>query len=384
MKLGTTSLRDACRLREFKRKRISSYDRTGGNQDFYIIPAGEKKIIAEIHGAGCITHIWVTMANSERHFPRNVIIRMWWDGEQNPSVEAPIGDFFGCGHGKRVDFVSAPLQMSPQRGKGFNCWWPMPYEKKAIIEIENDTEKQLTFYFYVDYEEYKELPKFNTVPIGRFHAWFNRGVYETMTHDRDTGKKFGRIEWQISGGKNTKENGGYKENHLIADIKGKGQYVGANINIVNPNYFLINWPGEGDDMIFIDGDEEPTLYGTGTEDYINTAYSPTYKHCAPYHGIIIPGKFNYLGQITYYRYHIEDPVSFEKSAKVTIEHGHDNHRGGIWDTTAYWYQIEPHEPFPPLPAKKDRMPVDYTWNKARLIFLLIVILGWLSWKFWPF
>ena len=165
---------------------------------------------------------------------------MWWDGEQNPSVEAPIGDFFGCGHGKRVDFVSAPLQMSPQRGKGFNCWWPMPYEKKAIIEIENDTEKQLTFYFYIDYEEYKELPKFNTVPIGRFHAWFNRGVYETMTHDRDTGKKFGRIEWQISGGKNTKENGGYKENHLIADIKGKGQYVGANINIVNPNYFLIN------------------------------------------------------------------------------------------------------------------------------------------------
>ncbi len=384
MKLGSSSLRDIAKLRRFKRKRVSSYDPSGGNKDYWEFAPKERKTIAEIQGAGCITHIWVTMTNFEKYFPRNVIVRMWWDHETEPSVQAPIGDFFGCGHGKRVDFTSAPLQMSPQGGKGFNCWWPMPFGTHAKIEIENDTEKKLIFYFYVDYEEYEAHPAEGDLPIGRFHAWFNRGVYKTMLYDRDTKKKFNPFEWQFVGGKNTRANGGYDENHLIADIKGKGQYVGANINITNPNYATLNWPGEGDDMIFIDGDQDPTLYGTGTEDYINTAYSPTYKYCAPYHGVIIPGKFNWLGQISYYRYHIEDPVSFEKSCKVTIEHGHDNHRGGIWDTTAYWYQIEPHQPFPPLPSKKERTPKDYSWNKARLGLILFVVILFLLIKFWPF
>jgi hypothetical protein len=111
-------------------------------------------------------------------------------------------------------------------------------------------------------------------------------------------------------------------------------------------------------MIFIDDDidGEPTLYGTGTEDYVNQAFSPQEIYSAPYHGCIIPGEFNWKGKITYYRYHIQDPIRFMKAIKVTIEHGHNNTRGDIWETTAYWYQIEPHAPLPPLPNREARAP----------------------------
>ena len=121
---------------------------------------------------------------------------------------------------------------------------------------------------------------------------------------------------------------------------------------------IMNWPGEGDDMIWIDGDMggEPTLYGTGTEDYVNTAFSPREKFSAPYHGVIKGGRRNWVGKITYYRYHVQDPIPFQKEIKVSIEHGHDNHRAGNWTTTAYWYQLEPHARFPDFPSREERMP----------------------------
>ena len=132
-------------LRKFARRRVSSYDRTGGNLDFLIIAPGEKKTIFDVEGPGCITHIWSTQAAmGAPFFPRHVIIRMWWDHEEHPSVECPLGDFFGLGHGERINFCSAPLQMSPQSGKGMNCWWPMPFRKHARIEIENDNPQSWT------------------------------------------------------------------------------------------------------------------------------------------------------------------------------------------------------------------------------------------------
>ena len=118
-----------------------------------------------------------------------------------------------------------------------------------------------------------------------------------------------------------------------------------------------DWPGEGDDMIFIDGESwPPQLHGTGTEDYVNMAWCPTQEYHAPYHGIILPGKDNWKDKITYYRYHIQDPVMFEKSIRVTIEHGHNNHRSDDWSSTAYWYQTEPHKEFPKLPEVEKRLP----------------------------
>ncbi|MHA1451710.1 MAG: DUF2961 domain-containing protein, partial [Promethearchaeota archaeon] len=131
-----SDLANIANLRKFKRKRISSYDRTGGNQDWFEIQPNEKKILFEVDGPACIKHIWMTMGaiGAGQHWRRNVIIRMYWDGEEHPSVEVPISDFFGLGHGEIKNFVSAPLQMRPRGRRGFNCWWPMPFKNHAKIE----------------------------------------------------------------------------------------------------------------------------------------------------------------------------------------------------------------------------------------------------------
>lgn len=390
--LGTTSLRDITRLRKFKRRRTSSYDPSGGNMDNFHIKPGEKRIIFESDGPGCINHIWSTqMCLGSKNWLRNVIIRMWWDMEENPSVECPLGDFFGMGHAQRENFISEPLQMSPEKGKGFNCWWPMPFRTHAKIEIENQDSNGyvpdvknplkrnmgLIFYYYVDYETYQKWDEDPENPIGYFHCQFNRIDYKKdVKHDFETGRKYKLLEWQMTGGKNTRENGGYDRNYPILHAKGKGHYVGCHLNIDNRWRWNYNWPGEGDDMIFIDEDigKEPTLYGTGTEDYVNTAFCPQQKYTAPYHGVIKGGGFNWMGKITYYRYHIQDPIAFEKEIIVSIEHGHNNVRGDPWESTAYWYQLEPHTPFPKLPSIKDRAPrksISFPpWLKKSFIFLL--------------
>jgi hypothetical protein len=373
--MGSNSLRTIFRLTDSTRRRTSSYDRTGGNRDFLVIAPGERKVIFEEAGPGCITHIWTTqLCGGAKRWPRNIILRIWWDDEPAPSVECPLGDFFGLGHGERIDFVSMPLQMSPQKGKGFNCWWPMPFKSRARIEIENDEPESrfpgmaigakgsvpgIVFYYYVDYERYERLPDGEFDDVGSFHAQFRRtDGGKDMRIDRDTGRRMGPLVWQFNGGKNTRANGGYDRNHVILEAEGAGRYVGCNINISNRWRWNYNWPGEGDDMIFIDDDVggEPTLCGTGTEDYVNTAFCPQEKYSAPCHGIIKGGGFNWTGKITYYRYHIYDPIPFRKRILATIEHGHNNTRGDLWETTAYWYQREPHSTFPVLPDRDHRRP----------------------------
>jgi len=212
---GSTSLRDIMKLRSFKRRRKSSFDKTGGNMDNLRIKPGEKVTIFQRNGPGCINHIWSTqMCFGEPYFLRHLIIRIFWDDEETPSVECPIGDFFGLGHGERINFVSEPLQMSPQKGKGFNCWWPMPFRKNARIEIENDNPKSfapgddglkspgLIFYYYVDYEIYEKWPQEDdTTPIGYFHCCFRTVDYKNdMKRDPDTGKKYKKMEWQATAG----------------------------------------------------------------------------------------------------------------------------------------------------------------------------------------
>ncbi len=344
-----SSLRELSLERKGKRKRISSYDKSGGNADFLIIQQGSTKTIANVKGAGCITHIWMTFASFQRdelNVPRKIVLRIYWDGEAHPSVEAPIGDFFGLGHGITKNYASAALCMSPQDGKSFNCFFPMPFAKEAKIEIINECDNLLNFYFYVDYEEYKKLDEKEL----RFHAFWNRvnpceGVSDADMNNEEY--EFGR--------KNTT---GIK-NYLLLEAEGKGHYVGCNLNVHNLRMTdKWNWYGEGDDMIFIDGEKwPPTLHGTGTEDYFNTAYCPQQEYNAPYHGIILGGGPNWSGKSSLYRHHIMDPITFEKSIKVTIEHGHNNHRSDDYSSTAYWYQREPHKRFRPLPAIKDRLPL---------------------------
>jgi hypothetical protein len=287
-----------------------------------------------------------SLNKDELYLPRKLVLRMYWDGEEDPSVEVPLGDFFGLGHGMTRNYTSAVLMMSPEDGKSFNCYFPMPFASQARLEVENETESAVRVYFYVDYEEYDEL---NGDEL-RFHAQWNSerltdGVDDTNISNEDFS----------FGGSNVTGDG----NYVILDAVGAGHYVGCNLNIHNRRFTdKWNWYGEGDDMIFIDGEPwPPSLHGTGMEDYFNTAWCPTQEICTPYHGIILGGGPNWSGKISMYRYHIEDPIMFNKSIRVTIEHGHNNHRSDDYSSTAYWYQTEPHRSFRKLPCVQDRLPL---------------------------
>ncbi|MBB6672435.1 glycoside hydrolase family 172 protein [Cohnella nanjingensis] len=345
-----TSLASLSLARSGRRKRESSYDRTGGNKDYFSIGPGDRTEICSIRGAGAITHIWMTMATDalveEAFLPRKIVLRMYWDEETEPSVEAPIGDFFGMGHGLTRNYASAALMMSPEDGKAFNSFFRMPFASGARIVVESEAAQPIKFYFYVDYEQYESLAAEEL----RFHAQWHR---ENPTDGiPEAGADNAHFEF---GGKNTTGDG----NYVILDAVGRGHYVGCNFNVHNlRDTREWNWYGEGDDMIFIDGEPwPPTLHGTGMEDYFNTAWCPQQEVCTPYHGIILGGGPNWSGKISTYRYHILDPIMFERSIKVTIEHGHNNHRSDDVSSTAYWYQEEPHRPFPPLPKAEARLPV---------------------------
>jgi len=207
----------------------------------------------------------------------------------------------------------------------------------------------------VDYEIYHQLPD----EMLRFHAQWRREIPTDGLSEREFGS---HREWLFEG-----ENKDGKGNYVVVEAEGKGHYCGCHVNIHNlSTSSLWDWPGEGDDMIFIDGEPfPPRLYGTGTEDYVNMAWCPTQEYSAPYHGLILGGLHNWKGLITYYRYHIADPIMFEKEIKVTIEHGHNNHRNDDWSTTAYWYQTEPHLKFPAMKAVNERLPIiadDFIWE----------------------
>jgi len=237
-------LHDLPRLRNHRRRRFSSFDRTGGNRDYIVLDPGETATLAEMTGPGCVKHVWVTMRTEMKWHLRKLVLRAYWDGEEHPSVEAPIGDFFGIGHGVAHNYVSAPLQMSPEDGRGFNCWWPMPYSYGARVTVENQGEGQVTaFYYYVDYEEWAEPEP----GLGRFHAMWRR---ENPT-DGVPDKGMLNREWMFAG-----ENPRGEGNYLILEAEGRGHYVGCNVNFVNLRETEeFNWYGEGDDMIFIDGEE---------------------------------------------------------------------------------------------------------------------------------
>lgn len=338
------------KLREGRRRRCSSYDRTGGNRDYFVLQPGMNRVFCDIEGAGKITHIWITIApncpEDQEFLMRRLVLRMYWDGESHPSVEAPLGDFFGLGHGITKNYTSAPLTMSPENGRALNCFFPMPFADGARMEMEALTKAAVNFYFYVDYEAYPACPQDEL----RFHAQFRRcrpesaGVTPDMT----------LTEFSHGGCNRTGA-----DNYVVLEAEGRGHYVGMNMNIHNLRITREwNWYGEGDDMIFIDGESwPPSLHGTGTEDYFNTAWCPQQEVCTPYHGIILGGGPNWSGKISLYRYHLADPVMFQKSIRVTIEHGHANHRNDDISTTAYWYQTEPHRVFLPLGGLENLLPL---------------------------
>jgi len=308
-----------------KTKRVSSYDKSGGNGDCIGgIASGEKRTIMDVKGAGIIDHIWITIAPEAGKLNRNdIILRMYWDGNTFPSVESPIGPFFGNGWNETYDFVSVPLSVTPGWGKSYVSYFAMPFAKGAKIEIENQSNATIqSFYFNIDYTEMPELPENS----GRFHAWFNHEITKALPG--------GENEWGLLGETGKNKNG--KGNYLFADIQGKGQFVGVNYYVNCPSTM---WYGEGDEMVFIDGDTIPTLNGTGTEDFFNTSWCPKELFSHPYFGYPrINGETGWLGRTHVYRFFIADPVYFDKSCKFTIEHGHNNNLTLDLASVAYWYQ----------------------------------------------
>src|SRR5690606_35949807 len=145
-------LGELARIRNVRTRRASSWDRTGGNDDRLHVMPGTTAVLADIEGAGCINHIWCTFVSSDPYSMRKLVLRMRWDDEADFSVNVPIGDFFGVGHAKSVNFVSLPLQMSPAEGRAFNCFFPMPFATRAYVELVNECDSEVLFYYYIDYE----------------------------------------------------------------------------------------------------------------------------------------------------------------------------------------------------------------------------------------
>jgi len=291
------------------------------------IEAGKTFTLAEIQGPGAIQHIWMTPAGVWRH----CIIRIYWDGEATPSVECPVGDFFACGWGRYAQVSSLPVCVNP--GSAFNCYWEMPFRKSCRITFENIDPEEMTLYYQIDYT-LTEVPE----DAAYFHAQFRR--VNPLP---------------------------YKEVVTILDgVKGWGQYVGTYLAWGVNN---TGWWGEGEIKFFLDGDSQfPTICGTGTEDYFCGSYNfenkTTHQYqefSTPYTGmpqVIRPdGLYDSQQRFGLYRWHIMDPVRFEKDIKVTIQAlgwRKDGRYLPLQDdisSTAFWYQTEPHAPFPKLPDR---------------------------------
>jgi len=340
MNMGTGSLAGLASLgRGVRSRRWSSHDRTGGNADRWPIPAGQTVVLGETEGAGCIRHIWMT-TTEEHHNLRGLVLRMYWDGEDLPSVACPLGDFFGLGHAKATYYQALPMQAFYL---GMNCWFPMPFSHGACITVTNDSPHDSFLYFYVDYQEWEESPE----EMGRFHANWRRQIV-TRADAPEGPNADGRPQTLNTTG---------ADNYLVLDTDGRGHYVGCFLHLDTNEP---GWWGEGDDMFFVDGEPwPPALHGTGTEDYFCGAWNYNRLErtfCTPYYGYSFKGNGDYTGKHSQYRFHIEDPVCFSRSLRFSIEHGHANDRQGDWTSTAYWYAVGRTKPLPEIPPFEERLP----------------------------
>lgn len=364
-----TILKEICMVKDAITKRVSSYDKSGRNQDYWVIHPGEKKTLAEIDGPGCITHIWMTQGG-RRFLYREVVLKIYWDGEKNPSINVPLGDFFCLGHSLVNSFCSLPFTASTRSpyqfgaGCALNCYLQMPFRKNAKIELVNEGKEEYRQYFYIDYELYKE--QFGE-DIAYLHAQWRR---ENPTPGWGSEVKVNTPEADVV----NKEKVAYNNNYVILEAEGRGHYIGCNLSVTNLHG---TWWGEGDDMIWVDGYKwPPDLHGTGSEDYFNQAWGMQdnaflFNGSSIFEGKTISGHGLYDGQMhggyqTSYIFHLTNPVHFKKSVKVTIEHGHGNHTANDYSSTAYWYQIEPHRKFDILPVEK-RLPVILEFDNKKTL-----------------
>jgi hypothetical protein len=326
-----SALFDLTQPHDYIAKRSSSYDRTGGNEDYRQLPPGQVLVLLDVPGTGTVTHIWMTVASKEHFHLKKLVLRMYWDGETNPSVETPVGDFFGLGLGEYETYQSVPIAVAPDNA--LNCFFPMPFRKHALITVTNEGKEPVeAFYFNIDYRLYPGALPSQTL---YFHAQYRQA---TPNH----------------GYPNRTINLDGKDNYVWLLAHGRGQFVGVTMSVIENQD---GWWGEGDDMFFVDGARMPSIEGTGTEDFFLGAWDFGGKSFAyGLFGAPVVGKELMGSRWSVYRFLLPSPITFTKSLRATIEHGTANDRSDTYYSVAYWYQTEPHVPFPPLPPVSERLP----------------------------
>jgi hypothetical protein len=340
---SSTWLSSLPQAKDYVQHRSSSYDRSGGNADARTIAPGETLTLLDDAGPGIVSHVWVTIATDDPDHLKALVLRMYWDGETTPSVEAPIGDFFGLGLGEYHLYQSAPLQVGSD--KALNCFFPMPFQKHARITVTNEGSiKTDAFYFNIDYRVYsKPLPADQLY----FHAQYRQAAPARGTTN----------QWRSNGDMDDKKNLNGDGNYVWMEATGRGHFVGVTMSVLQNQD---KWWGEGDDMFFVDGEKLPSINGTGSEDYFLGAWDfGGHPFSYPLYGAPVVGSELAGGRSSVYRFHLDSPIPFTKSLRATIEHGHANHRSDNYFSVAYWYQTEPHAIFPALPGLEQRVPRIY-------------------------
>ena len=315
-----------------------------------LLASGETHTMASLSGAGMITRIWMTtLLPFNAHALRDVVLRFYWDGENEPSVESPFGDFFGAPFGTYQPYTSIPMSLT---AGAFNCLWLMPYASGARLEITNEGSSDVDPLFYnITYQDLPEGPPGDL----RFHAQWRR--------ENPTARGIP---------------------YMILSAEGSGHYVGCHLNMQNREWWLrpplraISFPRgfglgmmEGWETITRDNETDPSVRGTGTEDYFGGAwyYLPKQgRFTAPYHGCLVRDLLR--SRIAVYRFDIPAPVSFSRSLRVEIGHGFSNELPCDYSSTAYWYQTEPHRTFAPFPPVHLRQPHPAGTNMAQSALLL--------------
>jgi hypothetical protein len=330
---------------KYVQKRASSYDRTGGNDDFRKIAPGDTLTLLDDSGPGVITHVWITIASPEQYHLKKLVLRMYWDEEASPSVEAPIGDFFGLGLGDYFRFESTPLSVASD--KALNSFFPMPFRKRARITVTNQGSEGVdAFYFNIDYQA---LQKDLAPDTMYFHAQYRQA----------TPARGWTNQWEANDTPaiTAKKNLDGENNYVWLEATGQGHFAGVTMSILQNQD---GWWGEGDDMFFVDGEKLPSINGTGSEDYFLGAWAFG-EHPFSYalFGAPVKGPELAGSRSSVYRFHLDSPIPFTKSLRATIEHGHANHRSDNFFSVAYWYQKETHAAFPALPPVERRLPRIY-------------------------
>ncbi len=332
--------------KDYIQHRSSSYDRSGGNADARTIAPGETLTLLDENGPGLVSHIWFTIASDDPNHLKALVLRMYWDGESTPSVETPVGDFFGLGLGDYHLYQSIPLQVSSD--KALNCFFPMPFQKHARITVTNEGGiKTDAFYFNIDYRSYSK-------PISADQLYFHAQYRQAAPNHGWTNDWKSNGDTQVDGKKNLNGDG----NYVWMEATGRGHFAGVSMSVLQNQD---KWWGEGDDMFFVDGEKLPSINGTGSEDYFLGAWDfGGHPFSYGLFGAPVVGEEVAGGRSSVYRFHLDSPIPFTKSLKATIEHGHANHRSDNYYSVAYWYQTEPHAAFPPLPPLEQRIPKIYS------------------------